>query len=194
MQSPHCHGLLLNGGRSSRLGVDKGSQVIGGTSIASRVAGALCSVANPVLEVGRGSGLGLPVVEDDAQGPLAAFFAGAVELERRGCRGPILAVACDLPFITPALLKLVTESLGPYDAALPVQEGLDQPLAACYSQKAVQAAGELLSDGSRSLKALIEVIQVVRISPEEWTKVAPAEALFDVDTPWQLDAARRMAP
>lgn len=174
--------------------MDKGSQVIAGTSIGERVAGALCSVANPVLEVGPGSGLGLPVVKDDGQGPLAAFFAGAVELEKIGSRGPILLVACDLPFTTPALLKLVWESLGSYDAALPVQEGLDQPLAACYSQKAVQAAGELLSDGRRSLKALIEVIRVVRISPEQWSEVAPAEALFDVDTPKQLDAARRMAP
>lgn len=188
-----CHGLLLNGGKSSRLGVDKGSQLIAGTPIAARVARVLCSVSNPVLAVGRGPELGLPVVQDDGEGPLAAFFKGAVELDRRGSRGPILLVACDLPFITPELLSLVRDSLGTSDAALPVHDGFDQPLAACYSPGGVRAAGELLSHGKRSLKALIETIRVVRISPEVWTAVAPAEALFDVDTPEQLRAARDKA-
>jgi molybdopterin-guanine dinucleotide biosynthesis protein A len=194
MDSSSCHGLLLNGGKSSRLGVDKGSQVVAGTPIASRVARALCSVADPVLTVGRGAGPGLPVVSDDGQGPLAAFFKGGVELDRRGCRGPILLVACDLPFITPELLSLVRDSLGTSDAALPVHDGSDQPLAACYSPEAVRAAGELLSRGERSLKALIQAIRVERILPEVWKAVAPADALFDIDTPEQLQAARDKAP
>jgi molybdenum cofactor guanylyltransferase len=194
MQSPYCHGLLLNGGRSSRLGVDKGSQVVGGTPIATRVARALCSVSAPVLAVGRGAGLGLPVVPDEGEGPLAAFVRGAAELDARGHRGPILLVACDLPFITPALLSLVRESLGTSHAALPVLDGFDQPLAACYSREAVQAAGKLLRSGRSSFKALIEAIRVVRIGPEAWTRVASPEALLDVDTPIQLEKARRMAP
>ena len=194
MQPSRCHGLLLNGGSSSRLGVDKASQVIAGTPIAARVARVLCSVSDPVLAVGRGDGLSLPVVQDDGEGPLAAFFKGAVELDRRGCRGPILLVACDLPFITPELLSLVRDSLATSDAALPVHNGFDQPLAACYSREAVRVAGKLLSNGERSLKALIQAIRVVRILPEVWTAVAPAEALFDVDTPEQLQAARDKAP
>jgi molybdopterin-guanine dinucleotide biosynthesis protein A len=194
MQSPSCHGLLLNGGKSSRLGVDKGSQLIAGTPIATRVARALTLVASPVLAVGREIGLDLPVVQDEGRGPLAAFFRGAGELGRGGFRGPILLVACDLPFITPALLRLVRESLGASHAAVPVQDGFDQPLAACYSQEAVQAAGELLSRGERSLMALIDRIEVVRILPEIWTRVAPAAALFDIDTPKQLEAARALAP
>jgi molybdenum cofactor guanylyltransferase len=188
-----CHGLLLNGGKSSRLGVDKGSQVVAGMSIAERAATALSTVADPVFIVGHDSGLGLPMVPDEGQGPLAAFVAGAGELRSRGLTGSILLVACDFPFITPALLNVVKEWLGTSQAALPVQHGFDQPLAACYSQEAVRAAGELLVKGRRSLQALIEAILVVRIPPEVWMRVAPAEALFDVDTPEQLEAARRMA-
>ncbi len=47
-------GILLTGGASRRLGVDKASLVVDGETLAARAARVLTLVCAPVIEVGRG--------------------------------------------------------------------------------------------------------------------------------------------
>jgi molybdopterin-guanine dinucleotide biosynthesis protein A len=54
-------GVLLTGGRSRRLGVDKASLVLDGETLARRAARRLDAVCSPVLEAGDGVS-GLPAV------------------------------------------------------------------------------------------------------------------------------------
>lgn len=146
---------------------------------------ALCTVAHPVLVVGPASGTDLPEVDDPREGPLRALVAGADAL---GTTGPVLVLACDIPFVTAPLLRHVVDALGDADAAVPVLDGRDQPLAACYSRAAFDAARRMTD--ARAMRDLLAAITVRRIPEEEWTRIAPRQALSDVDTPAELAAAR----
>lgn len=151
------------------------------------VARALCTVAHPVLVVGPASGTDLPTVDDAREGPLRALVAGADAL---GGARPVLVLACDLPFVSAELLRFVAHARGDADAAVPVLGGRDQPLAACYSPAALDRARALVADGRDAMRDLLAAIAVRRIPEEEWTRVAPAQSLSDVDTPEELAVAR----
>jgi molybdopterin-guanine dinucleotide biosynthesis protein A len=182
-------GLLLTGGRSRRRGVDKATLVVAGRTLAERGAEVLAEVCDVVLEVGPGH-TRLPVTREEppGSGPLAAVAAGAAELARRGRAGPTMVLAVDLPFSTPAVLRLLRD--GPGEATVvPEVAGRLQPVCARYGPDALVAAGSLLAGGVRSLHALLDVVGHDVIAEDEWGRVAPAEVFADVDTP---DDVRRL--
>jgi len=186
-------GLLLTGGASSRMGSDKALLEVAGSTLASRVARALATVARPTLVVGPHAGTGLEAVEDGREGPLVALVAGVNALAERGCTGPVLLVACDLPFVGAELLAALAHELGEADAAVPVLDERDQPLAACYSPRALAVAKDLVGQGGRAMRELLDAIEVKRIPEAAWSRIAERASLVDVDTPEQLEAARRRA-
>ncbi|MFN2613916.1 MAG: molybdenum cofactor guanylyltransferase [Actinomycetota bacterium] len=186
MEPLHLAGLLLTGGTSRRMGADKATLEFGGSTLASRVAAALREVAYPVLAVGPPAGTGLDAIGDPSEGPLVAFVAGADALAARVPAGtPVLLVACDLPFVTADVLRGVALAAPDADACVPVTDGRDQPLCARYSQGAVAQARALVREGARAMRDLLAAIGVSRVDVD-------ARALVDVDTPQELDQARRI--
>ncbi len=88
----------------------------------------LQGVCAPVVEIGPGY-TALTRVEEDPphRGPLAALVAGANALPRPG---PVLVLACDLPFVTEALLARIASWPG-RDSVVPVdRDGVMQPVCA----------------------------------------------------------------
>lgn len=101
--APHITGLVLAGGRGSRMGgLDKGLQHLRGRPLVQHAidrlqpqVGALLVNANRNLDAYRA--LGLPVHPDpapDFSGPLAGYLSGLLH-----CRTPwMVTVPCDCPF------------------------------------------------------------------------------------------------
>jgi molybdopterin-guanine dinucleotide biosynthesis protein A len=174
------------------MGGDKAGQTLGGIALAEWVARAMLAVADPVWVVGPHSVLGLDVVNDTGKGPLVALVSGWERMLAQGREQSVLLVPCDLPFVTPELLAFLADNLNDADAVCPVSEGKDQPLAACYAAAALRRAQRLVDKGEDSMRALLAAINVRRIPESEWRAVAPARALMDVDTPEELEAARRI--
>jgi molybdenum cofactor guanylyltransferase len=175
------------------MGRDKAEQVVGGVRLAELVARALCKVVDPVFVVGPHVVAGLRSVSDAGVGPLGALVSGWEQLLAEGQTGPVVVAACDLPFVTSDLVAFLVGKLGDADAVCPVFQGRDQVLLACYAPVALERATRLTRGGERSLRALLAEMAVNRIPEQEWSTVAPLEALLDVDTPEELEAARRLA-
>lgn len=175
------------------MGADKAGQAVAGVPMGIRAGRALLGVASPVLAVGPDPGLGLSTVTDDRRGPLGALAAGLRYLRDGGFDGPVLLLACDLPLVTPELLRLVAQALGTAEAAVPVAGGRLQPLAACYSPRVLPAAEDLLERGVLAMHALLDGIDLRRVEAGEWGRVAGPEALEDVDTPADLRAVNARA-
>jgi molybdenum cofactor guanylyltransferase len=171
---------------------DKATLDFGGVPLAVRVARALVQIAYPVLAVGIEAGTGLEVVDDPREGPLVAFVKGAEALRARGHHGNILLVACDVPFVEPALLAHIARSLEEEDAVIPVVRGRDQPLVGCYSPVAFGIARWLVDDEVDAMRDLLRIINVRRLPEEEWDHIAPSWSLADLDTPGALLRARRI--
>ena len=168
-------GLLLTGGASSRMGVPKATLERDGETLANRAARLLQVVCDPVVEIGPGYTALTRVPEDPpGRGPLAALVAGADAL---GCAGPVVLLACDLPFVTEALLARLAGWPGS-DSVVPVdRDGVLQPVCARYSPDALDHARELLGAGERSFRALLRGPGVTRLDDVD------ERELVDVDTP-----------
>ena len=155
-------GLLLTGGSSRRLGVDKATLVLDGETLAHRAARLLEARCERVLEVGPGVTHLAAVREDPpGSGPLAGLVTGAAALTATGAVTSIVLLACDLPWIGPALDALFDPAAADALAAvvLPVDgQGRRQYVCARYGPSALLRANELVASGVHSLRALVDAL------------------------------------
>lgn len=188
-------GLLLTGGASRRLGVDKADLRLGDERLADRAARVLLAVCDPVLEVGPGRSP-LPVAREASpgEGPLVALVAGAEALRAAGTAGPVLLLAVDLPFVESPLLEWLASHPGDGTVVPTDGSGEPQPCCARYGADALETAGRLVATGKRSLRALLEVTPIELVGPDDWTRVAEPNALDDADTPEDVARLGLTAP
>jgi molybdopterin-guanine dinucleotide biosynthesis protein A len=181
-------GILLTGGRSRRLGVDKASLVLDGETLAARAAQRLRSVCAPVVELGDGVS-GLPAVREDeaGAGPLAALAAAGAWLRAHGHQGGAVLLAVDLPAVDEGFLRWLRDRPGEPTAVPRVGARL-QPVCARYGSDALFAAESLVAGGIRALHELFDVVDHDVIEPDEWCAVATDDTFVDIDTP--ADAER----
>ncbi len=179
-------GLLLTGGASRRMGFDKASLLVDGSPLAVRLAGVLCTVASPVLEVGPGRSALEPVSEEPpGGGPLAAVAAGAAALRSRGVVAPVIVLACDMPLLTARALAVLAAWPGD-GSVVPVVGGTTQPLAARWSAADLETAARLVAAGERSMKALLALAEPQLADEGAWPAGTAASAFADVDVPADL--------
>ena len=96
----------------------------------------LASVCDPVVEVGPGVS-GLPAVREEppGAGPLVALLAGVGAL---GEPSSVILLACDLPNVSPELLRLLVEWPGS-GTVIPVVDGRFQYACARYGAATLDA-------------------------------------------------------
>lgn len=196
--------VILAGGRSSRMGRDKASIVFEGETLLQRVVQAAAEVASQIVLVGA-PGQTLPAVTaawpvitvDDAvagEGPLFGMATGLGAATGACC----LVLGVDMPFLQPALLRLLVERLrtaGIESGArwvVPVAEGRPQPLCSAIARDALAVLRAHLEAGDRAPMAAAASLGLVRIEESAWRAADPDGLSFvDVDTPEALEAARR---
>lgn len=154
-------GLVLTGGASRRLGVDKSTLVLDGETLAGRAARVLAALCERVLEVGPGVTELHAVRETPAgAGPLAALAAGSATLAASGAITSVVLLACDLPWVEPvldALVAVALDDLPTIVAVVPVDDdGRRQYVCARYGPSALLRASTLVAAGERSLRGLVE--------------------------------------
>jgi len=203
-------GVVLVGGRSSRMGTAKAELEWHGSTLLRRTLGVLDrSVAGPLLVV-RSPGQSLPeipphvdVVDDPEQGrgPLQGIAVGLAALAGRAR----MAFVCstDLPFLHPAFVRLVLTALtDDVDVVLPVARGYPQPLAAAYRITLAPLVAELLAAGELRLNLLFRRCATLRLDDAALladpvlATVDPAlDSVVNVNFAQEYQAARRrLAP
>src|SRR5689334_2792881 len=130
--------IILAGGQSRRMGRDKALlrlQPEGPRLIELVLAAVTPLVSSVVISTNRPDDyrwLNWPLVEDNFKGfagPLAGLEAGLTASPAR----LNLVIACDLPFVNPALLKYLLSQLQGAAAVIPLnREGRPEPLCAVY--------------------------------------------------------------
>lgn len=141
-------GVVLAGGRSKRLGVDKATLDLDGRSLVTRTLDAISGFADPVVLADGGRGLTDASVPDGpGAGPAAGILGGASTLPDRS----LLVLACDLPLVATPLLRALVgahESLPPtVDLVVPRWKGRLEPLCAIYRPGALVRLAALVATG-----------------------------------------------
>ncbi len=183
---PGYSAMVLAGGRSSRLGVDKASVPVGGRRLLDRVLSVLTNCFADVVVVGRtgwDEACG-PVrfVQDETPGlgPLGGLYTGLGVVEH----GRALAVGCDMPFINRGVLEELLAQDGGADATVARTDGRAQPLLAVYDRRVRSVARRVLDTGDRSLMALLRAIDVCYVEIGGGDRVC-----FSVNTADDLERA-----
>lgn len=192
-------GVVLAGGRSSRMGRAKATLEWHGSTLLHRATALLArTVGGPVLVVAApGQELpelpvGVEVVADpvEGQGPMRGLATGLTALDGRA---PVAFVcSTDLPFLHPALVRRVVRGFADpaTDVVLPVARGYRQPLAAGYRTSLAPLIEKLLGEGDLRPGMLFRHCEVTQLDDDalladaELARLDPAlDSLVNVNEP-----------
>jgi molybdenum cofactor guanylyltransferase len=170
-----CRGFVLAGGRSRRMGEDKGRLNWDGQALVVHQWQRLERMAPPAAVVGgRYEDLGLPSVPDahPGQGPLGAILTALAQSQAA------LILAVDMPLVTDGTLaELLRRSGG--DAVVPRHpDGRIQPLAALYRASAQPKLAAAFAHGTRRVVDALGHLEVAwwETGPDEFRSMnTPAE-------------------
>jgi molybdenum cofactor guanylyltransferase len=181
-------GIVLAGGRSSRMGTPKADLEWHGSTLLRRVTGIVARGAGGPIVVVRAPGQQLPalpkgveVTEDalEGRGPLQGLVAGLAALDGR--EEVAFVSSTDVPLLHPAFVRSVVAALdGEHDVALPRAGGFPHPLAAAYRTSLLPKVEKLLAADRMRPAFLFETVRVRRLD-EALLLDDPAVAAFDPD-------------
>jgi molybdenum cofactor guanylyltransferase len=199
-------GIVLAGGRSTRMGTPKAALEWHGSTLLRRVTGVLARVVDGPVLVVRAPGQPLPalpgqieVAEDPEEGlgPLQGLAVGLAGVADRAD----VAFVCstDLPFLHPAFVRRVLRAVEPTDVGLPVARGYPQPLAAGYRTALAEVAQKLVAGRRLRPAFLFEECRVTRLD-EAALRADPVlaaldpelESVVNVNEPADYAAARAL--
>jgi molybdenum cofactor guanylyltransferase len=203
-------GIVLAGGRSSRMGTPKAALEWHGSTLLRRITGLVGrGIDGPVVVV-RASGQELPAlppaveVVDDARegrGPLEGLAAGLAALEDRA--EVAYASSTDAPLLHPAFVRRVVGALdGDVDVVLPRAGGFPHPLAAAYRTSLRPLVERLLAADRLRPAFLFDECRVLRLDEDALLVDAALAAadpeldsVLNLNEPADYEAARaRPAP
>ena len=189
-------GVIQAGGRSVRMGGEpKALLEVGGRRIIERVADVLRQVTDEQLLVtntpDRYAWMGLPMVPDvfpDA-GSLGGIYSGL-----KAAGEAAFTVACDMPFLSPAVARLVTSRAPEADVVVPVVNGFHETLHACYARACLGPIERRIAAGRLKITGFFDEVRVLEIAEADLAPFGdPAQIFMNVNTPDELARARALA-
>ena len=164
-------GAILAGGKSTRMGSNKALMRLNGEPMIARVARVLssCRAIDEVMLITSAPAdyvfLNLPAHGDFyfGKGPLAGIHSAL----RHARHARVLMVACDLPFITAALLDyLCAESAAHEITALESEKGVE-PLCAVYAKSCTAAIERQLLEGRLKVAEIFDKVntRIMKLEP-----------------------------
>jgi len=177
-------GIILSGGKSRRMGTDKGFLSFNGKLFTQASIDALKPLVSEIIIVSNNADydvFGLKRIEDimDNAGPLAGIYSG-LNHSKTEC---IIALSCDIPLITSGILKRLIE--GTDDASEVIQiesNGKSMPLIALYKKSCKDVFYKLLQKGERRLQFAVNQCQVKNITLDSES----ARLTMNINTPEEL--------
>jgi molybdenum cofactor guanylyltransferase len=178
-------GVVLAGGRASRMGCDKPLLVHAGCALYLRALDALRPNTHALLLAHGRRELPLPADvdavcdEEEGRGPLAAL--GAVFATARTPR--VLVLPADLPSVTADAVAAFRREASHAAASVLVREGRLQPLVGIYPVTALAAVRALRAAGEERMGAFAAHIGAVPIDAARLGREHADALTRDVDTP-----------
>lgn len=179
---------ILAGGRASRLdGVNKGTLIVGRAAIIDRQLQTLRDISDEIFVVGRDddawASRGLRVVPDEV--PNAGALGGIYTAIVRSPAERTLVVACDLPFLSGAVLHRMV-GMEEADLVIPRHARGYEPLCAIYSRACAEDIRSRIDHGLFEASRLPTGLRVTEFDVDN-------DAMFvNVNTPHDYERAKEL--
>ncbi len=192
--------IILAGGNSSRLGLNKALEIINGKSLVQHVANCLTSLSEEIIIVTARYECPsyfpfIPMMKTVAdihpgKGPLGGIYSGLVT----SSYSRAIIVGCDMPFPNFALLNYMTQLSPAFDIVVPRIGEKVEPLCAIYSRNCLLPIHKLLKRDELKISRLFSVVRTRYVTEDEIDKFDPEHlSFFNINTQADLDKARRLA-
>jgi len=176
-------GVVLNGGQSSRMGVDKGSMPVRGRPLIDISISALReSGAEEIMIVG-GEYLecqfdGVVQIEDryPGEGPLGGVITALSVIEH----DLAVILSNDLLHLDPSTILKIVSTINDGDMVLPVTNGTRQVLCGVWRRNLLPILIEAFADGKRSIQSALDSIDVTEVFDINPTKFQNANTPSDI--------------
>ena len=172
-------GIVLCGGKSTRMGVAKATLPFGPETMLQRVVRLLGAIVSPIVAVAAQEQV-LPALpaevivtrdEREAKGPLEGLRAGLKALP------PSVEAAyvtsCDVPLLVPGFVERMLALLEEHDIAVMEIDGFPHPLSAVYRRATLPHVEALLSQDRLRPVFLFDAVRTRRVQAAEMIAVDP---------------------
>ena len=191
-------GIVLCGGKSTRMGTSKAMLAFGPETMLQRVVRLLGAVVTPIIVVSARS-QPLPMLpgyariardEGEERGPLEGIRAGLAALPESVDAAYV--TGCDAPLLVPGFVSLMIELLGDHDIAVMEVDGFMHPLSAVYRRSILPHVEALLAGDRHRPAYLFDALKTRRVKPAEVASVDPELlTLRNLNTPEEYREALR---
>ena len=194
-------GVILAGGKGSRIGGDKGLVEVGDRPMLLHVLRALSGITDDIIiAVGSGCGPayqqslghGVRTVEDrtPGRGPLEGLSNAFREAEQ----AYVAVVPCDVPLLRTEVMQLLAHRAAGRDGAVPIVGGFLEPLVAVYRRETgLRRFADELETGVGKVSNALEHMDICRVEETDLREVDELLLSFwNVNSKEDLKKAEKM--
>lgn len=185
----HITGIILSGGKSLRMGTDKGFLLYDGKPFVQYSIEALKPLVSNIMIVSNKvdyDAFELKRIEDviENAGPLAGVYSGL----KQSSTDYNLVLSCDIPLIKTKILKKLIDAIDDESEVIQIgSQDKNMPLIALYKKQCESVFLKLLSEGERRLQFAVNQCKVknvvLNIEESFFTK--------NINTPEQLNEIKK---
>jgi molybdopterin-guanine dinucleotide biosynthesis protein A len=184
-------GIILSGGKSSRMGANKAFLHVGGERLIDRTVRIFKEIFPEVILVTNSP---LDYLDQDCtiatdiikgKGPLGGIYTGLFHASHER----IFMAACDMPFLNRAFIKYMMDHCADFDIVVPeLPDGL-QPLHAIYSRRCLPAIKRLIDKDQLKITGFYKGLKKLTI-PEDVTKRFDPRGMMFINVNTEEDLER----
>jgi len=184
-------GIILSGGKSSRMGANKAFLHVGGERLIDRTVRIFKEIFPEVILVTNSP---LDYLDQDCtiatdiikgKGPLGGIYTGLFHASHER----IFMAACDMTFLNRAFIKYMMDHCADFDIVVPeLPDGL-QPLHAIYSRRCLPAIKRLIDKDQLKITGFYKGLKKLTI-PEDVTKRFDPKGMMFINVNTEEDLER----
>ena len=173
-------GVILAGGRSSRMKFNKAFAEIGGRPVINIIIDKFSRLFDETIIISNEpqlyEQLGLDIYPDvyPRMGPVSGIHSGLYHAHYDAA----FVSGCDVPFINMELVEYMINNLGDYDSVVPEIDSYLQPLSAVYSRKCLPVLTACLENNKVKLIRIFEELNAKVLPRYELEKFGIVEEIF----------------
>ena len=189
-------GVVLAGGRSTRMGTNKALLEFDGVRLIERLVETLRPLFPEIAIVANDAepyaDLGVPVWPDRIPGK--GSLGGIYTAVYHSMFPQTFCIACDMPFPNPTVIGLLRDLAPGSDVVVPRTSDGYQPLHAVYSKTCLPAMEAMIHADRLKIDGLFPTVRLRTVEEHELRPLDPALLCFvNVNTQEELEAAARLA-
>lgn len=194
-----CGGVVLCGGKSSRMGRPKAWLPMGNELMLQRIVRILAQVVKPIV-VSAAENQDLPELPEDVivvrdttaeLGPLQGIAIGLSALQETTDAAYI--TSCDVPLLSIEFIQYMIGLLQENDIVVPRDKRFHHPLAAVYRTSLAQMATDLIQADRLRPVFLFEKSKTLEVPIEQFQVIDPElKSLLNINLPEQYEAVLRI--